>query len=669
MAVQAWDWSRNLVGVSMSPRARTTSLDYIWSVLFTALALLLRWSLDPWLGPHLPFVTLYAAVAAAVWYGGYRPAIASVLLGYLAADYWFIEPRGSLSLHTAREQIVLVLYLSTCSIVIGFGEAVRRTLVRARLSRQEIEQEIAQRRKAEEHVSGLNRELRVAKSELEIVTDCMSASVTRCSRDLKYIWVSQPYADWIGRSRAEIHGQSIQEVLGPAVFENLLPYFQQVLSGVSVQYEEEVNYHALGRRWVHATYSPTFDKFGKPDGWVAVIVDIDARKRAEDALQQSNRKKDEFLATLAHELRNPLAPIRNAVDLLRLVGTSDAELQAARDIIDRQATQMTRLVDDLLEVSRITQGKVQLRRELIALSSAVQNAVEATQPLIQDLSHELTVTCDDEPIYVDADPTRLTQIIANLLNNAAKYTQRGGHIWLKVERQAESGIVSVRDTGIGIASEQLPHVFEMFSQEKRALEHAQGGLGIGLALVKGLVELHRGSVEVCSDGPGLGSEFIVRLPCVQRSADTSLACREQPAKSLMAPTHRILVVDDNRDSVESMSIMLRLLGHDVYSARDGLEAVQAAASVLPDVVLLDIGLPNMNGYEAARQIRKHRWGENIVLIALTGWGQEEDRKQALDAGFDHHFTKPMDIAAIHSILLNSTPTDILVRDCAAADTS
>lgn len=400
---------------------------------------------------------------------------------------------------------------------------------------------------------------------------------------------------------------------------------------------------------------PLSDGDGRVIGAVGVSRDVSERKNAEDVLRRLNhelsvadRRKDEFLATLAHELRNPLAPIRNALEVMRLKNLSDPELRWSRDAIDRQVRQMTRLVDDLLEVSRITQGKLELRRERVELAAMMQSAVEAARPLIQSLAHELSVTLPREPIYLSADPTRLTQIVLNLLNNAAKYTPRGGHIWLSAERMGQEAVLTVRDTGIGIASEHLADIFQMFSQLTPALDRTQGGLGIGLALVHGLVELHGGTVEALSCGSGQGSEFVVRLPVAEPA---QVEPDPEPTDSPPAmPQCRVLVVDDNRDAADSLAMMMELLGHQVRTAYDGAAAMQQAAEFKPDVAVLDIGLPKLNGYEVARYIRAQSWGAEMVLVAITGWGQLRDKQRAVQAGFDHHFTKPVDPADLEALL-------------------
>jgi PAS domain S-box-containing protein len=754
----------------MRSKPKKILLQYGAATAFTALAVLLRWLIDPWLGDYVPFSTLFGSVALAVWMGGYRPAILAAVLGFLACEWLFVEPRGRIDLSNARTLIGCLAYLLSCGIIIGLGEALRR-------GRRSLEGE---RVKVQESEAARQ----AAMQQLQIVTESMEAPVTRCSRDLTYLWVSKPYADWIGRPANEIIGRSIADIVGRQAFTQLYPHFKKALAGHVVRYEEQVHFQGIGPRWINAVYTPTRDATGTPDGWVAVVLDITERRRmegalaeseqrfrqlaeninevfwmtdphttqllyispayervwgrscqslyenprsfmeavhpedrervqsdvlerqsqgeqidkeyrvvrpdgsirwvrdrafpvkdaaghfyrlvgiiddfterkhAEEALKEASRRKDEFLATLAHELRNPLAPIRNAVQVFRMTDLADPQLRSTLDIIDRQVQQMVRLIDDLLDISRITTGKLQLRKERIELSAAIQTALEAARPAIDGHAHELTLTLPSGTTYLNADPIRLAQVFSNLLNNAAKYTEKGGHIWLTAERQGKEIVVSVRDTGIGIAAEHLPNLFEMFSQITPALERSQGGLGIGLALVRGLVELHGGSVEARSAGPGRGSEFTVRLPIV----DAAVQARQEPggetSKSSAGPKYRILVADDLRDSVDSLALMLQFAGHDIQIAYDGLEAVQTAAAFRPDVVVLDIGMPKMNGYEVAHHIRQQPWGKEMLLIALTGWGQEEDKRRAFEAGFDHHLTKPVGAAALEKLLTRIRP--------------
>jgi PAS domain S-box-containing protein len=403
-------------------------------------------------------------------------------------------------------------------------------------------------------------------------------------------------------------------------------------------------------RWVHGRTKVFKNESGKPARMLGVNIDTTARKLTEEALKASDRHKDEFLAILAHELRNPLAPIRNAVQILKLKRSSDPEIVWCRDVIDRQAQQLARLIDDLLDVSRIAHDKLELRKERVELPAVFQSAVETSRPLIDAGGHELAITLPAAPVHLDADPVRLAQALSNLLNNAAKYTKPGGHIRLIGERQGSEVVVSVTDDGIGISAEAQASIFEIFAQAKPAVEWSQGGLGIGLSLVKGLVGLHGGSIETHSRGPGTGSQFIVRLPlAAETPVDGSADATEGGGESRVV-SRRCLVADDNRDSADSLAKMLEIMGHEVQTAYDGEEAVSKAATLEPEVVLLDIGMPKLNGYDACRLIRERPWGKGILVIALTGWGKDQDRRRAEEAGFDRHMVKPVDPAALGRLI-------------------
>jgi signal transduction histidine kinase len=379
--------------------------------------------------------------------------------------------------------------------------------------------------------------------------------------------------------------------------------------------------------------------------------EVAERQRLTDALADADRRKDEFLAVLGHELRNPLAPIRNAVLLLRRLGTADPEVRRSTDLIDRQVQAMSRLVDDLLDVSRIRSGKVKLQREPVDLAAAVARGVETARPLIDARGHELKVALPPEPVRLEADPTRLAQVIGNLLTNAAKYTPEGGHIGLSVERHPGDVVLRVRDDGVGIGADFLPHVFDLFTQDDHSPARSGGGLGIGLTLVKTLVELHGGHVAARSDGPDKGSEFVVWLPAPDRPAPAER--RSEWGVRRLAPPRRVLVVDDNVDAAESLATLLRVERHEVYTAHDGPTALATAEAFRPEVVLLDIGLPQMDGYEVARRLRARAGFEKALLVALTGYGQEEDRRRAAEAGFDAYLVKPADPLALHELLAGS----------------
>jgi CheY-like chemotaxis protein len=347
-----------------------------------------------------------------------------------------------------------------------------------------------------------------------------------------------------------------------------------------------------------------------------------------------------------------LAPIRNALQILRLSDGDSEAIDAAMEMMERQVGQMVRLVDDLLDISRISRGKIELRMEQVELASAVNDAVQATNALASCMDHEVAVRLPPQPILINADPTRLAQLIGNLLNNACKFTPRGGHIALTVEQVGGVVELRVRDTGIGLAADQLERIFDMFTQVDATLERSQSGLGIGLTLVKTLVEMHGGTVEAHSAGLGQGSEFVIRLPSLADAPETSTEVNHD---HVLTTAPRILVVDDNRDSADSLASLLKLTGSKTKTAYDGLEAVEAAANFRPNVVLLDIGLPKLNGYEAARKIREQPWGSKIVLIALTGWGQEADRRRSSEAGFNRHLVKPVEYAQLTQLLAELTP--------------
>jgi PAS domain S-box-containing protein len=392
------------------------------------------------------------------------------------------------------------------------------------------------------------------------------------------------------------------------------------------------------------------------------IRDISQRRLLEkqiteqaEALADLHRRKDEFLAMLSHELRNPLAPISNAVHLLRLQKGENSVQQQARDIIERQVGQLSHLIDDLLEISRINTGRVQLRQERVAVSGIVECAVESVRPLIDRHKHELTVSLSPQPIWLYADAARLEQVVVNLLNNAAKYTDEGGHIWLTVEQEDDACVLRVRDTGIGITPELMPRIFDLFTQAARSLARSQGGLGIGLCLVHQLVTMHGGTVEAYS-ALGQGSEFVVRLPIAVSPASQPPSPPKETAEPT-GPSLRVLVVDDNVDAAQSLAMLLKDSGHQVRMAHTGPTALDAALDYRPNVVLLDIGLPEMDGFEVAKRIREQPFLKNVVLVAMTGYGQDTDRQRSQEVGFNAHLVKPADFGKVQQILATvSVPT-------------
>ncbi|HEX7053605.1 MAG TPA: PAS domain-containing protein [Burkholderiales bacterium] len=489
-------------------------------------------------------------------------------------------------------------------------------------------------------------ESRRAEEELQLVTDTMSAAVIRCAADTRILWANRVYCEWMGRGFADIVGRPLVEIIGERALQEIRPHIAAVLRGEQPRYERFVDYPRFRGRWIGAVYSPTLDAAGRATGWVAVVYDIHERKKMEEALAAANRRKDEFLATLAHELRNPLAPIRNAVAILGRQGPLAPDAEWSRGVIDRQVGQMARLIDDLLDIARISSGKLLLRRAPATLAQVVELAVETSRPHIDASGHRLTVSLAHGAVALDADATRLAQVFANLLNNAAKYTPRRGAIGLADAREDGFVAVTVEDTGIGFPPDTAGQLFEPFSQ-RAAGEQVAGGLGIGLALVRGIVELHGGTVAASSAGPGRGSRFVVRLPVAEGLAARSPGAASGEAKG--AKRLRIVVADDNRDAADSLARLLELHGHEVRVAYDGASALELARACRPAVAILDIGMPQVDGYEAARRLRAAH-GRAIVLVAATGWGQEADRSRAAQAGFDHHLTKPLDPQVLNEIL-------------------
>ena len=393
----------------------------------------------------------------------------------------------------------------------------------------------------------------------------------------------------------------------------------------------------------------------EPAAFATVSQDVTERKRLEDNLRRlaadlsdADRRKNEFLATLAHELRNPLAPMSNMLEVVKRADGDDQVLKRAHETLERQLGQMVRLVDDLLDLNRITHDRLELRRSEVELSSVIQQAVEVAGPLVESAGHHLTVDLPDEPIYMDADRDRLAQLFGNLLNNSCKYTRHGGSISVSAKRVDDHVVVTVKDNGAGIPKDKLDTIFDMFMQVDGTAERSQGGLGIGLTLVKRLAQMHGGSVEARSAGEGQGSEFIVRLPVLSRSVVEAQAGSGDESDS--QPQRRVLIVDDNLDSADSLAMLMEITGNKTYRAHDGVEALEAIEKYRPEVVLLDIGLPKLDGHEVCRRMREQPWGKDIVVIALTGWGQEDDRRKSEEAGFNGHLVKPVDYDKLLALL-------------------
>ena len=505
-----------------------------------------------------------------------------------------------------------------------------------------ITRDVTERRRADDALRDSERRYRA-------VVESQAEMVCRFRADGTILFVNNAYARARGTSAEALAGRSLWDFVPeedrPAVramLERLTPEAPEVR--IENRFET-----ADGPRWTLWTNRAlAFDEAGRLLEAQSTGIDISARRRAEDALREADRRKDEFIATLSHELRNPLAPLRNALHVLR-AGGGEGEGAAIVEMMERQVNHLVRLVDDLLEMSRISRGALELRREPVEIAAIVANAVESSEPLMRAAGHRLTVSAPQDALWVDGDAVRLAQILANLLNNAAKFTDRGGEVALRVRREGGAAVICVRDNGRGIAPEALPRLFEMFSRADRTSGGAPGGLGIGLALARRLAEMHGGTLQAASEGPGKGAEFTLRVPLARPVARAAAPPRAGQAR---IPARRVLVVDDNRDAAESLGLLLRHLGAEVRVACAGHEALEAFQAYDPAVVLLDLGMPGMDGYEVARRLRAHAGpgGRRVPIVALTGWGQEDDRQRTREAGFDHHLIKPADIDSLRSLL-------------------
>lgn len=494
----------------------------------------------------------------------------------------------------------------------------------------------ARRRSAAAREEAERQALRERAALLESMTDAFYA----LDQDFRFTYLNQRALDHFGQTRDALLGQVIWDVYPltrGSVFQH--EYERAVREQCTVAFEAP---SLISGRWVDVRAYPT------AQGLAAHFRDVTYRKRAEEQLKEADRRKTEFLAILAHELRNPLAPLRNGLNILKLRGAADPALSSQTvDMMDRQMAHLVRLVDDLLDVSRITRGRLELRRQTVLLADVVARAVEAAGSFIQSHQHQFALDVRAKDLLVDGDPDRLAQVFSNLLLNGAKYTPRGGRIELTLTREHDFAVIAVQDNGMGIAPSALEHIFEMFSQARAAAMQATEGLGIGLSLVRTLVQMHGGTVEAFSEGPGKGSTFTVRLPVV---AGTAVQPREAERIRRQPHRHRILVVDDNADAAGTLAMLLKMQGHDVRTAADGEEALEQARTGDPDIIFMDLGMPRLDGIEAARRIRALPQCREVRIVALTGWGQDADRRRTREAGMDHHLTKPVSLEALQSLL-------------------
>jgi PAS domain S-box-containing protein len=725
-----------------------------------ALAVLVRWLLDPVLADTLPLVTLFGAVVLAVWAGGALPAILVAVIGFLVCNYLFMEPRGELGLGTPQNLVGFLAFLITSALIIAIGHAMRRAQGRANERREVLRVTLssigdavittdtdgavtylnsvaeqltgwssaeAQGRPLAEvfrivnqttdaaaenpalralregkvvglanhtvliarngnrcpiddsaapitdelgHVAGCVlifrdvtvqreteavrlRELATARLLAAIVESSDDAIVSKSLEGTIQSW-NAAAERLFGYRAEEAIGKHISLVIPPDRLAEEDTIIATLTAGRRIEHFETERVHKQGRRvHVSLTISPIHDDSGRVVGASKIVRDITARKLAEAErekltadLRVADQRKNEFIATLAHELRNPLAPISNMLEVLKHEDTDPAARRQAREVMERQLRQLVRLVDDLLDLNRITHNRLELRQDEVELAPVIQQAIEASRPLAAASDQRISVSLPAGPVWLRADPARLAQVFGNLFNNASRYSPAGATITVSARAEADDVVVSVRDNGIGIPPDKLEEIFDMFMQLDRTHAQAQGGLGIGLTLAKRLVQMHGGTIEARSEGAGLGSEFLVRLPVVKAPAASA-----QPARGpLDAAARRVLVVDDNADAAMSLAMLLQIAGNETHVVHDGLAALDAAREFRPNVMLLDIGMPKLDGYEVCRRLRSQPWGAEIFVIALTGWGQEDDRRKSAAAGFDGHLVKPIEPEMLSNLL-------------------
>ena len=611
------EFGENETAVSVATR-------YGLALLSVAVATSARLALDEFLDDRVPFITFFLAVALVAWQGGFKPALLATILSAVASAYFFIPPAG-LAVAGLAGWAGLAVFL-TMGLSLSFhGRSMREARGRA----EEIARDAALK----------HEQLQILLESIGdgVITADLNGQVTNMNP------VAQALTGW---SASEAIGSPVWEVFAAVNAETHKPAedpVSMVLGESSFENWAELSI-LIARdgteRPIENRAAVIRDRSGQSTGAVLVFRDVTKARQVEFELREANRRKTEFLAMLAHELRNPLSPICAGIEIIGEASADPVKLGRVQRTMERQAQHLRVLLDDLVDVSRITHGLLELQRVRVNLTDVIGAAVESVTPLIEREGHHLLVEVPDETILLYADPHRLAQVLSNLLNNATKYTPPGGRIRLKAECQGDSVAIAVKDTGIGIASEELDGIFEMFHQTKLPNRKASSGLGIGLALVRSLVELHGGSVEVSSEGEHHGSEFVVRLPLLAGLPTESSTAEEPVLPAVSAVKRRVLIVDDNKDGASMLSLVVEALSHEVRVANDGEDGIKLASQFRPDLILMDLGMPGMDGFEAARRLREEPWGKTSFLVALTGWGQEQDKVKTREAGFDHHLVKP-----------------------------
>jgi PAS domain S-box-containing protein len=596
---------------------------YVVAVLTAALMLLLRFTLSQSFDEQALFLPFLLAVSAAAWWGGVGPGLLATALGLVLGCFILVPPLVSSSvspLAIALDGFMFVLIGITISVLCEALHAARR---------------------------------RETEKQFRTLADSIPQQVWMARPDGHRFWFNQRWYEYTGAKPQETDGWRWQSFHDPAELPATLEKWHASLeSGVPWEDTFRLRRHDGQMRWQLARARPVKDEHGDIVCWFGTNTDVTERLESEQVLKDADRRKDEFLATLAHELRNPLSPVRYALELWPRVQNDKCEMEHLRLVMRRQVQQMTRLIDDLMDVARITHGQIVLRKQQVDVGTLIARAVEENQPLFDDCGHQLTVATSAEPIIVDGDVARLTQVFANLLNNAAKYTPSHGTIHVCAAVEGDHVSIRVRDNGPGIPPQMLSTIFEMFQQVDKSLERSHGGLGIGLTLVKQLVELHGGTVEAHSDPQGKGSEFIVRLPLATgpRREGQQLYASHRKTRAAQTPPLHVLVVDDYEASGETLAMVLTFLGHQATALASGAAALQYIAQKRPDVAFIDIAMPDFSGYEVARQIRQDPNLAEVYLVALTGHGRQKDRQAAFDAGFNSHLTKPASMEAVEKLL-------------------
>ncbi len=675
------------------PRASSRTARYSMAVMSSAITLVLCLFLDRVLSGNLPLTLFIIPVTISAFFGGFGPGVVATLLSAVAGDYFLTHPRFSIYSMDTSDWERLALFLTTsvmvCWMIKRTQIARQEVEVRALEAEQresELEAQIAERERARAERERLIAELEIERGRLKAAVE----EEKRAREDLRInqerLKIAQKASqignfEWNIQTKSVIYSEEGEALFGlaPGSFGGAYEDWkrcvhpedraraEQDVWRATVDGEGASEYRVVWPdgevHWLHWRGKIYFDENGSPLRMIGVNIDITERKKMEqslrrqtEALREADRRKDDFLATLSHELRNPLAPIRNAVQILGLRGDDPTVVAQTREVLDRQVNQIIHLVDDLLEISRIGRGKISLQKAPIDLAEIVATAVETSRPMIESHHHHLAISLPGKPALVEADASRLAQVLSNLLNNAAKYTEDGGRIDLEVEHINGEVLIRVRDNGVGIDPESLPSVFDMFMQVERETNRSQGGLGIGLTLARRLVEMHGGKIEARSAGLKMGSEFLVSLPSlVQPATESARESAKDSADHAQPGSKRVLIVDDNEDSAESMAVLLRLHGHEVHLAYDGVAALEEARSFHPELMFLDLDLPKIDGLEVARRLRPEPAMRDVTLVAMTGYGQEEDRKRTQEAGFNLHLVKPIDYDSLEELL--SAPAD------------